>query len=76
MEFEGDYGTGAFTRVDFGTLPIALAGIKGRFMLSINDVPEARALFNGFRIEEVTTHFSIAGGDGMEAAEILVRARA
>ena len=37
-----------------------LAGIKGRFLMSINDVPEIRETFGGFRIEAVTTTYSIA----------------
>ena len=35
-----------------------LAAIKGRFILSLNDRPDARALFADFRIEKETTRYS------------------
>lgn len=47
------YGEGIFAREDFARLAELLAGIQGRFLMSINDVPEIRELFGRFRIEEV-----------------------
>jgi len=35
-----------------------LAGIKGRFVLSINDRPEVRELFKEFQIKSVSTTYS------------------
>lgn len=58
---ETDYGRGLFSREDFGRLAEQLAGIKGRFILSLNDRPEVRATFGGFRIEEVATTYAIGG---------------
>jgi len=49
---EGDYGKALFSRQDFGRLAATLTGIKGRFLMSINDVPEIRELFAWARIEE------------------------
>ncbi|WP_112309744.1 DNA adenine methylase [Pseudogemmobacter bohemicus] len=71
---EGDYGKALFTRADFERLAGVLRGIKGGFLLSINDVPEIRELFAWARIEEVDTTYSIAGkGDRPKAPELLIR---
>lgn len=70
---ETDYGAGLFERDDFGRLAELLAGIDGRFILSINDRPEVRKLFKRFKIEPVRTAYTIAGNDkAMAAAELIV----
>lgn len=68
---EGDYGKALFTRADFDVLVSALAGVKGRFVLSINDTPQTRALFDQFTIEGVGTHYGISGG-ASPARELIV----
>lgn len=45
---EDYYGKGLFSRDDFTRLRDILAGIKGKFILSINDTPEIRDLFAQF----------------------------
>lgn len=69
---ESDYGKGLFQREDFAAMADQLAGIKGRFLLSINDVPEIRDLFAQFRFEEVRLTYSVSTGDQTEAAELFV----
>lgn len=70
---EGDYGKALFGRGDFERLAGALRGLKGRFLMSINDVPEIRAMFAWARIEEVKTTYTIAGkGAARPAAELLI----
>ncbi|MDP2410336.1 MAG: DNA adenine methylase [Pseudolabrys sp.] len=69
---EDDYGVGVFTRGDFDLLTARLAGIAGRFLLSINDTPETRALFAPFHIEPTVTRYTIAGGEWSEARELIV----
>lgn len=44
---EDDYGKGMFAKADFEVLRDRLATSKGRFILTINDRPETRALFAG-----------------------------
>ena len=51
-----------FVEQDFVDLGKTLAGIKGRFLMSINDTPEVREIFNRFRIEEVTLKYSMGKG--------------
>jgi len=70
---EGDYGKALFGRQDFQRLAGILTALKGRFLMSINDVPEIRTLFAWARIEEVTTTYTIAGkGAAQPAAELLI----
>lgn len=68
---EGDYGKAMFSRADFTAMAEQLAGLKGRFLVSINDVPEIRDIFSRFKIEPVETTYTI--GDGARrAAELLI----
>jgi hypothetical protein len=41
------------------------------FILSVNDVPETREVFGRFRVEPVSTRYTIAGGLWAEAKEII-----
>jgi DNA adenine methylase len=69
---ESDYGAG-FEPSDFARLGDQLAGIKGRFVLSINDHPLAREVFAGFAIEEVGTTYTIASaGNGKRVGELII----
>ena len=75
---EGDYGEGVFARADFEALAEALAGLRGTWLLSLNDTPGVRAVFGRFAIEEVETSYSIAGGnrrEGGRAGEVLITPR-
>lgn len=72
---ENDYGKGIFSKGDFDELAKLLNGIKGKFIMSINDVPEIRRIFKMFYIKEVQTKYSIAtkeAGKSKQAAELLV----
>lgn len=71
---EGDYGKALFSRQDFQRLADILTGIQGRFLMSINDVPEIREIFAWARLEEVQTTYTIRGkGRTKPAAELLIR---
>jgi DNA adenine methylase len=69
---ETDYGAGVFSGAHFRRLALRLAPIAGRFILSVNDVPETREAFAGFAIESVATRYTIAGGKWSDVAEIIV----
>jgi len=58
---EGDFGPGVFSAADFERLSDLLAGIEGRFILSINDTPEIRQLFARFMIEPVKLKYRLSG---------------
>jgi DNA adenine methylase len=68
---ETAYGAGVFARADFARLAQRLADIGGRFMLSVNDVPQTREAFGSFVIEPISTRYTISGR-WMDVAEILV----
>lgn len=69
---EGDYGPEAFARADFEQLAAQLAGIRGRFVMSINDTPGVRETFAAFQLLEIDTTYTVAKGPGVKAAELLV----
>jgi DNA adenine methylase len=69
---EADYGKGLFARGDFRKIATALAGLKGHFILSINDRPEIREIFAGHRFEEVETTYTVNVGQPKPAKELLI----
>lgn len=75
---EGDYGKTLFSRGDFARLADQLATLQGRFLMSINDVPEVRDLFSWARIEAVTTTYTVGNHAGRSSArpELLISGRA
>ena len=56
---EGDYGKELFGREEFDRMAKQLGQIKGRFLMSINDVPAIRETFAAFRVTEVATTYTI-----------------
>ena len=69
---EADYGRGLFGPADHERLADQLAGIRGRFILSINDTPAMRRVFGRFQVEGVRTTYLVSGGKGKPAAELIV----
>jgi len=69
---ENDYGKNMFERQDFERLATQLSNIKGRFILSINDVPEIRQIFAQFNIEDVLTTYSLAKQSKGKARELII----
>ena len=70
---EDDYGLALFSRDRFVDLAEQLARLKGRFILSLNDLPEVREIFGRFEIAEVKTSYSIAAkGSLPERGELVI----
>lgn len=69
---ENDYGRGIFSRDDFTLLRDTLAAAKGKWLVSINNVPEIRDLFTDFNIKEVKTSYSINMDKNMPVTELLI----
>ena len=69
---EADYGKGLFAREDFAAMAEILRGLRGRFILSINDRPEVRETFAGFEMEEVTLRYTANAKAMKQAAELLI----
>ncbi len=59
---ETDYGKDVFSRDDFVRLAERLETTRGRFVLSLNDRPEVRAIFRRFSICDVPLTYTISGG--------------
>lgn len=70
---ERDYGDGMFSREQFEQMAAVLRGVKGRFILSLNDNAEVRRIFAGFDIEEVAVRYTIGGtGKAKVAGEVII----
>lgn len=57
---EGYYGP-LFGRDEFEALSEVLSGLQGRFIMTLNDVPEVRQIFSWARIEPVTLNYTCSG---------------
>ena len=66
------YGKGIFAKADFERLAGQLRHIKGRFLLSINDVQPIREIFAGFDFKEVRLRYSVNKDASTEADELLI----
>lgn len=69
---ENDYGKGMFDRSQFTVMANELQKLQGKFILSINDRPEIRELFDGFHFQEVKLKYSVSKQGSIEAAELLI----
>ncbi len=69
---EDVYGKGIFGKDDFTRLRDQLAKCKGKWMVSINDVPQIRTLFKAFNIKEVQTKYSLSAGATKPVTELLI----
>lgn len=69
---EGEYGKATFSQDQFELLALRLSPLKGRFIMSINDVNEIRELFRLFEQTEVSLTYSLNGGKGSDARELII----
>ncbi len=58
---------------DFVDLEKLLRHVKGKFMLSLNDVPEVRKLFSKFSISDVTLAYSAQKRVGKRYSEVIIQ---
>ncbi|WP_322889320.1 MULTISPECIES: DNA adenine methylase [unclassified Yoonia] len=69
---ENDYGKGLFDRDQFGRIAQSLRDMKGAAIVSINDRPEVRALFDGLEMHEVTLRYTVSSKGATEASELII----
>jgi DNA adenine methylase len=72
---EDDYGQDVFSRSDFERMARQLAGIRGRFLLSLNDCAGVRECFGAFHMLELETSYTIAtaaSGTAKRVGELLI----
>lgn len=69
---EKDYGKDMFGRDQFDQMAEDLRALKGKFLLSINDRPEVRDLFDGCHMEPLRLKYTVARNQATEAKELLI----
>lgn len=70
---EDFYGKGLFPPADHRALASVLRRLEGRFILTMNDTKDARAIYGGFAVETAELAYSIRGGEHRKAVrEIIV----
>jgi len=70
---EDYYGADLFGPEQHERMAEALSAIKGRFILTLNDLPETRKVYERFKIDEAELTYSAGGSDKPKAArEIIV----
>jgi len=61
-----------FTEADFVKLEERLRQIRGKFILSLNDLPEVRKLFHHFAFKEIELHYTSQKSEGKRYRELLI----
>ena len=61
-----------FGEADFVQLEERLSEIKGKFLLSLNDLPEVRTLFRKYHLREIELHYTTQREAGKRYAELLI----
>lgn len=69
---EDDYGRDLFGRDQFEVMAERLRALRGKFILSINDVPEIRKIFAEFAMEGAELTYTVGGGKGTPARELII----
>jgi len=57
---------------DYREMAETLAGLKSKFILSINDHPKMRDVFNNFQIEPVTLKYTVAKKEQKTGKELII----
>lgn len=57
---------------DYQEMGHLLADISSKFILSINDLPEMREAFKGFKLHPVTLKYSVSKGDWTTGRELII----
>ena len=70
---EDDYGKHVFEGEDFDRLAALARQSQGRFLISLNDVPEVREIFDGLHFLPLNTTYTIGKtGPGKKVGEVLI----
>ncbi|MEI9885899.1 MAG: DNA adenine methylase [Rhizomicrobium sp.] len=71
MGSEHYYGKGMFGPEDFERLAGLLSALKGRFIMTLNDCPEARRVFGQFKLAKRGLTYGVSGGQ-TKATELII----
>lgn len=61
-----------FSESDFEELAQRLTKVRGKFVLSLNDLPEVRKLFSQFKFREIHLHYTAQREAGKRFQELLI----
>lgn len=70
---EDYYGKGLFSFADFEEMAQHLAAIQGQFVLSINDTPQIRKVFNAFECRQVDVTYTANDTEAVKAKELIIQ---
>jgi DNA adenine methylase len=60
------------TTADFENMAERLGSLKGKFVLSLNDVPEVRRIFKPFKFREIDLSYTAQKVAGRRYKEVLI----
>lgn len=66
------YGRGLFERSDYEGLAEALRGLRGRFVMTLNDCEGVRETFGDFALEPVPVTYTTGSGPHRAARELII----
>ncbi|ADE10492.1 DNA adenine methylase [Sideroxydans lithotrophicus] len=66
------YGVG-FGIEQYDRMAELARSIKGKMIISVNDIPEMRKAFAGLHMESLPISYTVGGGKGSKAAELVIR---
>lgn len=69
---EDYYGKNLFNRDQFALMAERFGKLKGKFTMSINNVPEIKEMFAGFNITEVDVNYTCGSDNGHKAKELII----
>jgi DNA adenine methylase len=68
------YGRGMFEPSEFAAIAEALKGLRGRFVMTVNDTPELRRLFRWAKVERAPVSYTLPGmGKRRSAGELIIQ---
>ncbi|KVP72269.1 hypothetical protein WJ94_25735 [Burkholderia ubonensis] len=62
----------AFPFEEYEKMAVPLRSLNGRAIVSLNDHPDIRRVFDGFHIETVPIQYTVGGGRGVERNELII----
>lgn len=69
------YGRDLFSREDFERLAAALKGLRGAFVMTVNDVRETREWFEFAAMKSLSLSYSVGSNNGTAARELVITNR-
>lgn len=69
---EKEYGKALFSREEFAKMAAILVTLKGKFILSINDVTAIRKTFSAFKMQSVDCTYSVAKASSKAVKELII----